>query len=361
MVKVLSFTVCFLVIAGSLAMIDRQSLEYRPPPRSMRQVALPQKIYASGVIEGRTEDIELRPETTGRIVDVRVQPGEWVNAGDVLLRLDGRMQEQQVAASLANFHQAEANLERLVNGARDSERQEARSMLIAKKARLRQASLTWQRVQTLRAQDAIAQQDADDQEGIVQALTAEVQAAEARLAQLEAPAREDELRAAEARVAAAKADHEQALIALNKTSLCAPCRAQVLDVAVELGEQIERGRSEPVMILADTSQLRVRAFVEEVDAPRISTGVKAQITADGLPNRVYPAVVSFLSPRMERKTLHSGQPDELFDTKVREVILDVEPTTSASGLIVGLRVDVVIETAPAVEGSETRLVKSLTQ
>jgi multidrug resistance efflux pump len=361
MVKILAIVFCSVLIAGSVAVIDRQSIEFTPPPRGVHRVALPEHMYASGIVEGRTEDIEMRPEVPGRVDEVLVSTGDWVEAGDVLMRLDGRMQAQQVAASLAKLRLAEANLERLVNGARDSERQEARSLVSAKKARLRQAMLTWQRVQTLRAQDAVTQQDFDDQEGVVQALMAEMQAAEARLAQLEAPARQDELRAAEARVAAAKADHEQALVALDKISLRAPVRAQVLDVDIEPGELIEPSSIDPVIVLADTSQLRVRAFVEEIDAPRITVGVKAKITADGLPDQAYAAVVGSLSPRMERKTLTSGQPDELYDTKVREVLLDVNPTSTATGLIVGLRVDVVIAASPPVEGAEAQLVKSLAQ
>jgi HlyD family secretion protein len=344
MVKLLAIVACSLLIAGSVVIIDRQSLEFAPPALAVRRVAaLPERICATGLVEGRTEDIELRPETAGRVVDVVAEMGQWVNAGDVLVRLDSRVQEQQVAASLANLKLAQANVDRLVNGARDVERQEARSLVAAKKARLRQAMLTWQRVKTLRAQDAIAQQEADDQEGLVHALNAEAQAAEARLAQLEAAAREDELRAAQARVAMAEADYEQALIALDKTSLRAPVRAQVLDVAIEPGEMIESNRIDPVVVLVDTSHLRIRAFVEEIDAPRVVPGLIAKITADGLPNQDYQATVCTLSPRMERKSHATDEPDELYDTKIREVLLDVDPSTAASGLIVGLRVDVTMD------------------
>jgi multidrug resistance efflux pump len=274
-----------------------------------------------------------------------------VEVGQVLIRLDDRTQRAQVAVSLANLQLAQANLDRLVNGARETERQEARALLTAKKARLHQARLTWQRVQTLRAQAAIAQQEADDQEGVVLTMAAEEEAARARLNQLDAPARDDELRAAQARVAAAQAEYELATIALDRTSLRAPSRAQVLDVCVEPGETITAGRTEPVIVLADTSQLRVRAFVEEIDAPRIAVGARAAVTADGLPGQSYSATVASISPRMKGKTVVNDRPNELYDSKVREVLLDVASTVQPAPLIVGLRVDVLFDGSNAAAGA----------
>jgi multidrug resistance efflux pump len=258
------------------------------------------------------------------------------------LRLDDRTPRAQVAVSLAKLQLAQANLDTLVNGAREAERQEARALVTAKQARLKQAMLTWQRVQTLRAQDAIAQQEADDQEGVFHTLQAEVDAAKARLEQLESPAREDELRAAQARVAAAQADYELSQIALDRTALRAPGRSQVIDLHVEPGEAVARNQTKPVIVLSDTSQLRVRAFVEEIDAPRIACGMPAVVTADGLSGQEFAATVESVSPRMQPKTMTTGQPDELYDTKLREVVLTLR---EANPLIVGLRVDVLVDVA----------------
>ncbi len=342
MIKILIFATCSLLVAGSIAVVDRRSVEFSPTPSRASAAPAPGRIFASGIVEGRTEDVELRPERSGRVDAVLVRAGDWVDAGQTLLQLDDRTERARVAVSLANLHLAEANLERLVNGARDTEREEARALLAAKRARLRQAQLTWQRVQTLRAQDAIAQQEADDQEGVVLALTAEVEAAVARLQQLDAPARDDELRAAHARIAAAQADHELTAIALDKLTLRAPIRAQVLEVHVEPGETVAADLVEPVIVLSDTTQLRVRAFVEEIDAPRVSVGSEAVVTADGISGKSFPGIVRSVSPRMNVKKMATGQSNELYDTKLLETMLDV---SEPAGLIVGLRVDVEINVA----------------
>jgi multidrug resistance efflux pump len=339
MVKFIFVSLCSFVIAGSIAIVDRRSTDVAPAPSAGQEIAPPSQIYASGIVEGRTEAVELRPETSGRAVKVLISEGDWVEQGAVLVRFDNRVELQHVAASLANLRLAEANLQRLINGAREAERREARSLLAAKEAQLAQSLLTWGRIKALRAQDAVAQQDADDREAAVRTLSAEVQAAKAKVEQLELPAREDEVRAAEARVSAAQADYELAKIALDKTELRAPFRGQVLDVDIEAGELVSNDQAHPIVVLADTSVLCIRAYIEEIDAPRLVPGAQATVTADGLQNQSFAAAVRFLSPRMQRKVLTNGQPDELFDTKVREVLLTLQ---ERENLLIGLRVDVTI-------------------
>jgi multidrug resistance efflux pump len=359
MMKFLAIAICTAVITSTIVLVDNRSVDFSSRSTAQPVAEPPTRIYASGVVEGSTEDIELLPEENGRVSEVLVRLGDWVEQGQVLLRIDDRSARAQVAFSLARLKLAQASVDRLVNGARESERQEARALLTAKRARLRQAMLTWQRVQTLRAQDAIAQQEADDQEGVFNTLSAEVDAAQARVDQLEAPAREDELRAAEARVAAAQADYETAQIALDRTRMCAPCRAQVIDLQIEPGEMISPGRTDPVVVLSDTSRTRVRAFVEEIDAPRVTVGVQAKISADGIPNETFDAVVRTISPRMEPKRVATDRPNELYDSKVREVLLEVAPSNAATRLIVGLRVDVLIAIDAADGLQTTHVVESV--
>jgi HlyD family secretion protein len=174
----------------------------------------------------------------------------------------------------------------------------------------------------------------------VRALTAEVTAAQARCEQLEAPARTDEVREAEARVSLAEAEQELAKIRLEQCELRAPVNGCVLDVHAELGDLLGPESMMPGLILADTSRLRVRAYVEEIDAPRLRAGAPAIVTADGLPGETFKGTVESVSPRMSAKREFSDEPNELYDTKVREVLVSL---SDAQGLIMGLRVDVKFE------------------
>jgi len=346
MSRYIIYTLLITLMAASIAVIDSRNVEYVPPTAESQG----HRIYATGIVEGETEAIQLSPEIQGRVVEVLVSVGDWVEAGALLLRLDDRRQTQQVAVSQAQLDLALAQLQRLTNGVRKQEKAEARALLMAKQARLNQALSTWNRIQRLRDQAVVTQQEIDDQKGEVDALAAQAEAAQSHLEQLEAPARLDELGISQARVATAEATLELAKLALEKTRLLASQRGQVLDRNVELGELLGAVDSAPAIVLSDTSQLRVRAFVEEIDAPKLQIGMPAQITADGLPGQVFAGHIVSLSPRMQAKTMSSGNPSELYDTKVREVLLEVE---DSQGLLVGLRVDVMFFPAGPKNDSKT--------
>ena len=83
----------------------------------------------------------------------------------------------------------------------------------------------------------------------------------------------------------------------------------------------------------------MRAYVEELDAPRVRVGMPARITADGLPNKFNGTVVS-ISPQMTSKSLYSDHPGELYDTKTGEVLIELSTTES---VVVGLRTDVELD------------------
>lgn len=103
--------------------------------------------------------------------------------------------------------------------------------------------------------------------------------------------------------------------------------------------------------MADTSRLRVRAFVEEFDAPRVKTGMSATIVADAIPGKEYRGRIVELNPRMTRKQFWNDDPSERFDTTTREVWIELEETDA---LVMGLRVDVVIDLEPAPPNAQAR-------
>jgi multidrug resistance efflux pump len=290
----------------------------------------------------------------GNVTEALVEEGQSVEPGQPLLRLDDRVYQHEVALAAAGVRLAEAERERLENGARSHERQEALSLYRAKLAELENAQLAWDRIRQLRAENAIAQQEADNKRLSLAALQAEVAAAKARADLVQAPPRQEELRMASARVDAANARLELARIQLDRTCLKSPLAGRVLQVNLEVGEFTGPDSQKPALVLTDTSRTRVRAFVEELDAARIQLGVAAVVTVDGLPGRQFSGRVVRLSPHMSRKQLFSDRPAERYDTKVREVWIELD---EPADLVIGLRVDVTIEAQPIpdpVHSADTR-------
>lgn len=299
-------------------------------------------IEAPGRVEGITEEAELRPELPGRVVEIRVQEGDVVDAGDVLLVLDGTTQRHEEALCAAELKIAEAELERLINGARPQERREAAAQHRALLAQLDAVRKRLDRAMALRSGNHATQQQVDDLTAESFALQHQAEAALARSELLEAPAREDEVRRFQAKVAAARARWEHARAQCEKMVLRATCRGSVLKILAQPGELTSPDMAEPALILADTSTFYVRAFVEEFDAPRIALGMVASVSADGLPGQAFSGRVVRLAPYMSRKELFTDDPAEQYDTKVREVWVELAPATP---LIIGLRVDVALRAA----------------
>jgi hypothetical protein len=180
-----------------------------------------------------------------------------------------------------------------------------------------------------------------------------VAAAKAQVDLLAAPPRPDEIEIARAQVDMARANVELARVALEQTRLLAPQAGQILEINIRPGEATRFDAPLPTVVMADTRHYFVRAFVDESDAPRVAVGMPARITADCWPAKRLAARIASISPAISAKSLWSGDPNERLDSDVREVWLDVE---QVEGMLVGLRVDVLIEAhTRAVEPMQRKL------
>ncbi len=298
-------------------------------------------IYAAGRIEGTSPEIELRPQLAGRVEEVLVEEGQFVTRGQPLLRLDAQEYTHEVALAEAQLALAQAQLERLVNGARPQEISEAEALHRAKAAELDLAHRALERTSKLHATQSTTQQRLDEDRIRVETLSSELAAARARVDLLKAGARQDEVRIEQARVRSARARLDLARLQNDRAELRAPCDGQILEVDAAIGELTGPDAQQPVVVLADTSSTHVRAFVEELDAPRVEVGMSASVVTDGMPGCEFRGRVYRVSPRMQRKELWSDRPSERFDTKTREVWIALEEEEEP--LVVGLRVDVLID------------------
>ena len=84
-------------------------------------------IVASGFIEG--EEVAVAPETSGRIAEMRVDRGDAVQGGDVLVQLDGALLQSKRLEAEAGVASGRANLARVLAGARVEEITAARAAL----------------------------------------------------------------------------------------------------------------------------------------------------------------------------------------------------------------------------------------
>ncbi len=133
-------------------------------------------IAASGFIEA--EEIGIAPEVGGRIVEVSVEEGDPVEAGQVVVRLDDTLAQAQLQVAQAGLEMAQAQLARVRAGARPEKIRQAEAQLAQAEAARDGAYQAWQ--------------DALSMIRNPQELDAQIALAEAQLAQAEAQLRQAE-------------------------------------------------------------------------------------------------------------------------------------------------------------------------
>ncbi|MFN2230269.1 MAG: biotin/lipoyl-binding protein, partial [Anaerolineae bacterium] len=84
-------------------------------------------LVASGFIEA--EEVAIAPELGGRVLELLVEEGDDVEAGQVLAQLDGTLLEAQIEAAQAGLDMAQAQLAQAQAGARPEQVQKAEADL----------------------------------------------------------------------------------------------------------------------------------------------------------------------------------------------------------------------------------------
>jgi HlyD family secretion protein len=108
---------------------------------------------------------------------------------------------------------------------------------------------------------------------------------------------ESEVKAAKAQVQAAKAAFELAEIQLKYTELTAPFKGILVSRNVEPGEVVSPGQE--VLSLSDLSQVDLKIFVAETEIGKVRPGQPVDVKIDTFPGKIYPGMVSFISPEGE--------------------------------------------------------------
>jgi len=333
-----------LIAAAALLLVSGTAWSMRPGSEGVAPVKrgdVVREVVAPGLIEPTADQVALGFETSGRVVEVSVEEGDRVEAGQLLARLDDRLARAQLARAEAALAGAEAKKDLAFHGARPAEIRAAEADAEAARAQARDRDSTRRRNEKLLEGGAISKAEADGALHASDAARASAAAAEARLDVVKSGERSEVRRDALAAVAAAEADLEHARTLLAQTELRAPRTGVVLRRMVEPGEQIATTPPKVVLTLADVDRLRLRAEVDEADVGRVAVGQSAFVTADAYGSRRFPAHVVRVMRELGRKTVRLDDPHAKADTRVLEVILELD---DAAELPLGLRMDAHVQT-----------------
>ncbi|HVY48185.1 MAG TPA: HlyD family efflux transporter periplasmic adaptor subunit [Minicystis sp.] len=297
-------------------------------------------VGGNGIIEPRERETRVAAPTAGLVSAIRVDEGDHVKKGDVLAELDHGVEEAQVMAARADVAAAKANLERTLHGVRVEDREAARADASAAKARAELSRTALARAEQLIQSGAITKEELDQKRQTSEADAASAHAMDERYRSAANGSRQEDIAAARAELASAEGRLAQNEAALERRFVRAPYDGEVLQVKARVGEYDTPGASDPILVLGDTSKLRVRMDVDERDIGRVVLGAKAYALADAFPGQRFAGTVTEIGRRMGRKNVRTDDPTERIDTKILEVVIDLD---APKGLVPGLRVTSYVE------------------
>lgn len=243
----------------------------------------PRTIKSSVLASGQfayKDKVELRSQVSGQIVALPVKEGDNVKQGEVVLRIDPKtyeanvaQQQAQVALQRYAIHDAQLKLDNL--------------------------KLQWQRKTKLYKQGLL---DADSYDQLTN---------QYRLAQVDLSSSKESLSVAQAQLQYAR---EQ----LAKTVISAPLNGIVTSLNVKAGESVIPGTTNipgsTLMTIGDPSELLAEVNVDEADIAHVALDETAEVTSTAYPGDTLRGEVTFVAPAA---TIMPGQQGEGFLVKIR--------------------------------------------
>lgn len=233
---------------------------------------LPEGIVAgNGRIEAKLVDVAAKEPL--RVKQIRVNEGDLVKPGQVMVQLDTTTLEANLAEANAKIAAAEEHLAA------------ARASIAKQKSEIALATIEVDRAQRLVKDGAGSQRDLDVRKSKVETSRASLAEAEAMLKS----ATED------VEVARAGAATIQTRIA--DATLKSPVTGRVLYRLAEPGEVLAPGG--PALTLVNLEDVYMEIFLPASEAARVKIGSEARIKVDYEPDRSVPSYVSFVSPEAQ--------------------------------------------------------------
>ncbi len=239
-----------IVVVAILVVVNLQKQKGKATEVELEAIEkreLTEIVSASGTIQPKIS-VDISSDITGKIVEVFVNEGDRVSAGELLLRVDPTQFRESVRSAEAQYESARARY-------RESE------------ARLEQAELEWARIQAFHEKGDVSERDYESARMSFKVAGTQV---------------ESSLRSVEQ----AEAYLEQMRDRFSKTEIRSPMSGIVVRRNAEVGEIAMEGTFsiQVLMVIADLSVMEVEVDVDETEIPQVALGQMAEVEIDAFPD-----------------------------------------------------------------------------
>jgi multidrug resistance efflux pump len=308
-----------------------------PPPTPI----VPGSVGAVGLVEASSENIAVSVPLPGMVTHVYVKAGDHVSRGQRLFSIDDRDLQAELGLRRSSLAMAQAKLDKLLRSPRPEEIPPAEAKVKEAEELYRDADVQLELIESVRDKRAIRDEDLLRRRIAVRTASARLDEAKADLALLKAGAWQPDIEIARAEVNEAQRQVERVQADIDRTIVAAPITGEILQCKVRLGEYAPAGQlAQPLILMGATSQLNVRADVDEQDAWRVKGGVPAVASVRGDSSHRYRLRFVRFEPYVIPKKNLTGDSMERVDTRVLQVIFAFD---KSAPVYAGQQMDVFID------------------
>ena len=285
------------------------------------------------IIQGYVEVSEYRvsSKVPGRVLELRVKEGDYVNVGDTLAIIDAPDVKAKLAQAESAESAASAMDQMANNGARREQINGAYALLQQAKAGLEIAQKSYNRVQRLYDEGVMSAQKRDEAFANYKAIEAQVKAAQSQYDMAVNGARREEKLAAAAQVNRAKGAVQEVNSYISETMQTAQKAGEVSDVYPKEGELIGTGSPIMSVSLLDDMWGTFNVREDQLDGMRIGSVITAYAPAfkKDIKMKVY-----YIKDQGSYATWKATKANGQYDLKTFEV--KARPVTKVEGLRPGM-------------------------
>jgi HlyD family secretion protein len=241
--------------------------------------------------------VDLAFKVDGRIATMNVDEGDAVAPGQLLASLDKSYFQNDLTIAKARRAVQAANVAKLEHGSRPEEIAQAKATVALYRTATELNQLTFDRQAQLVKEGNTSRQSYDNALAALRQSQAQLNVGEQVSRLVEAGPRQEDIDAARAQLALEDGNVTVSERRLHDADLVAPSAGVILTRAHEPGAIVNP--SNTVYALTITSPVWVRAYVGEPDLGRIHPGMRADVTTDAAPGKIYRGMIGFISPVAE--------------------------------------------------------------
>lgn len=253
-----------------------------------------ERVSASGKIYPHL-DVKISPDVSGEIVELYVQEGDSVVAGQMLAKIKPDIYQAMLERAVAAQNTAQANY------------LQAKATVTQAQAEFDRAEKTYNRNKTLHDQKVISDADWEAIESAYKTAKASYEGGQMNVD------------AAQYSVQSAQASVKEATEDLHKTTIYAPINGILTRLNIEKGERVlgtTQMEGTDMIHISDLNAIESWVDVSESDVLRVKVGDTSEIKLDAYPDQKFKGIVTQIGKSAKENSLGTSEQVTNFQVKI---------------------------------------------